>query len=159
MYIDPYSVPDDTVRAQLCLDLSETLGINGDSLMKKLQMTKYRYLVIAKQVEYDRKEKVVEIKKKKYEYVKDGKKQYAYGSSMVGIDPDVKRYYPNGNLASHIIGYTNSEGNGQAGASSTITIFFRAYPAERSRQRMPTAERCRSNMRLFTMRQTVKSSS
>ena len=50
VYIDPYSVPDDTVRAQLCLDLSETLGINGDSLMKKLQMTKYRYLVIAKQV-------------------------------------------------------------------------------------------------------------
>ena len=89
VYIDPYSVPDDNVRAQLCLDLSEALDINGDTLMKKLQMTKYRYLVIAKQVEYDNKEKVVEIKKKKYEYTKDGKKQYAYGSSMVGIDPDV----------------------------------------------------------------------
>ena len=89
VYIDPYSVPDDSVRADLCSDLSNALGINGDTLMKKLKMTKYRYLVIAKQVEYDNKEKVVEIKKKKYEYTQDGKKQYAYGSSMVGIDPDV----------------------------------------------------------------------
>ena len=131
VYIDPYSVPDDNVRAQLCLDLSEALDINGDTLMKKLQMTKYRYLVIAKQVEYDNKEKVVEIKKKKYEYTKDGKKQYAYGSSMVGIDPDVKRYYPNGNLASHIIGYTNSEGNGQAGIELYYNSILSGIPGRK----------------------------
>ena len=131
VYIDPYSVPDDSVRADLCSDLSNALGINGDTLMKKLKMTKYRYLVIAKQVEYDNKEKVVEIKKKKYEYTQDGKKQYAYGSSMVGIDPDVKRYYPNGNLASHIIGYTNSEGNGQAGIELYYNSILSGIPGRK----------------------------
>ena len=131
VYIDPYSVPDDSVRADLCSDLSNALGINGDTLMKKLKMTKYRYLVIAKQVEYDNKEKVVEIKKKKYEYTQDGKKQYAYGSAMVGIDPDVKRYYPNGNLASHIIGYTNSEGNGQAGIELYYNSILSGIPGRK----------------------------
>lgn len=131
VYIDPYSVPDDNVRADLCSDLSNALGINGDTLMKKLKMTKYRYLVIAKQVEYDNKEKVVEIKKKKYEYTQDGKKQYAYGSAMVGIDPDVKRYYPNGNLASHIIGYTNSEGNGQAGIELYYNSILSGIPGRK----------------------------
>lgn len=131
VYIDPYSVPDDNVRADLCRDLSNALGINGDTLMKKLKMTKYRYLVIAKQVEYDNKEKVVEIKKKKYEYTQDGKKQYAYGSAMVGIDPDVKRYYPNGNLASHIIGYTNSEGNGQAGIELYYNSILSGIPGRK----------------------------
>ena len=131
VYIDPYSVPDDNVRADLCSDLSNALGINGDTLMKKLKMTKYRYLVIAKQVEYDNKEKVVEIKKKKYEYTQDGKKQYAYGSSMVGIDPDVKRYSPNGNLASHIIGYTNSEGNGQAGVELYYNSILSGIPGRK----------------------------
>ncbi len=131
VYIDPYSVPDDSVRADLCSDLSNALGINGDTLMKKLKMTKYRYLVIAKQVEYDNKEKVIEIKKKKYEYTQDGKKQYAYGSAMVGIDPDVKRYYPNGNLASHIIGYTNSEGNGQAGIELYYNSILSGIPGRK----------------------------
>ena len=131
VYIDPYSVPDDSVRADLCRDLSNALGINGDTLMKKLKMTKYRYLVIAKQVEYDNKEKVVEIKKKKYVYGKEGEEQYAYGSAMVGIDPDVKRYYPNGNLASHIIGYTNSEGNGQAGIELYYNSILSGIPGRK----------------------------
>ena len=131
VYIDPYSVPDDSVRADLCSDLSNALGINGDTLMKKLKMTKYRYLVIAKQVEYDNKEKVVEIKKKKYVYGKEGEEQYAYGSAMVGIDPDVKRYYPNGNLASHIIGYTNSEGNGQAGIELYYNSILSGIPGRK----------------------------
>lgn len=131
VYIDPYSVPDDSVRADLCRDLSNALGINGDTLMKKLKMTKYRYLVIAKQVEYDNKEKVVEIKKKKYVYGKKGEEQYAYGSAMVGIDPDVKRYYPNGNLASHIIGYTNSEGNGQAGIELYYNSILSGIPGRK----------------------------
>lgn len=53
---------------------------------------------------------------------------------MVGIDPDVQRYYPNGNLASHIIGYTNSEGNGQAGIELYYNSILSGIPAERSPQ-------------------------
>ncbi len=115
VYIDPYSVQDDTVRAELCKDLSEALDIDGDRLMRQLQKTHMRYIVIAKQVEYETKEKVAALKKKIYTYKKDGKDAVFVGGSAIGIDPDVKRYYPNGKLASHVIGYTNSSGLGQAG--------------------------------------------
>ena len=50
---------------------------------------------------------------------------------MVGIDPDVKRYYPNGNLASHIIGYTNSEGNGQAGIELYYNSILSGIPGRK----------------------------
>ena len=157
VYIDPYSVPDDSVRADLCRDLSNALGINGDTLMKKLKMTKYRYLVIAKQVEYDNKEKVVEIKKKKYVYGKKGEEQYAYGSAMVGIDPDVKRYYPNPPAISSAT--QTPRATVRRASSYIITASSRVSPAERSPQRMPTAGQCRFSMRLFMMRRTGRSSS
>lgn len=121
VFVDPKSVPNEAVRANLCKDLSEILDVSGDQIMSKLQKTGYRYLVVARQVEYDTKQKIVEIKQKKY-YL-DGNQnrsegddgEYTVGSLMVGIDPDVKRYYPNGSLASQLIGYTNSSGSGQAG--------------------------------------------
>ena len=36
-------------------------------------------------------------------------------SSIIGIDPDVKRYYPYSSLASTVIGFTGSDGDGLAG--------------------------------------------
>ena len=159
VYIDPYSVPDDSVRADLCRDLSNALGINGDTLMKKLKMTKYRYLVIAKQVEYDNKEKVVEIKKKKYVYGKKGEEQYAYGSAMVGIVPMSSATTPTATSPAISSATQTPRATVRRASSYIITAFFRVSPAERSPQRTPTAGRCRSSMRLFTTRRTDRSSS
>ena len=36
-------------------------------------------------------------------------------STIIGIDPDVKRYYPYSSLASTVIGFTGSDGDGLAG--------------------------------------------
>ncbi len=121
VFIDPHSVPNDEVRGWLCKDLSEMLDIDGDTLMNKLKMDKYRYLVIKRRIEYDLKEEVSKFLEKSYTYVvKDEAtgaeyKRKAYVKTMVGIDPDVKRYYPNNGLASHLIGFTEGSDTGQAG--------------------------------------------
>ncbi len=121
VFIDPHSVPNDEVRGKLCKDLSEMLDIDGDKLMEKLKMDKYRYLVIKRRIEYDLKEKVSEFLETSYTYVvKDeatGEEftRKSYVKTMVGIDPDVKRYYPNSGLASHLIGFTEGSDTGQAG--------------------------------------------
>ena len=38
-----------------------------------------------------------------------------YYSSAIGIDPDVKRYYPYGTLASNVIGFTGTDDIGRSG--------------------------------------------
>ncbi|MEG0132615.1 MAG: stage V sporulation protein D [Clostridium sp.] len=41
------------------------------------------------------------------------------------ISPDTKRYYPNGNFASHILGHTNSDGEGLTG----LELYYNKYLA------------------------------
>ena len=65
---------------------------------------RYRYLVSAKQVEYDNKEKVVEIKKKKYEYTQDGKKHIARVAAISAGDDTV------GNLVADAMEKVSNDG-------------------------------------------------
>ena len=39
------------------------------------------------------------------------------------VSPDTKRYYPNENFASHVIGHTNSDGDGLTG----IELYYNKY--------------------------------
>ena len=65
--------------------------------------------------------------------------------------PEQKRQYPNGNLAAHVIGFTNHDGNGQAGIEEIANDYLRGNLAE-------TVEQRDGRGRVFDRNQTVAQS-
>ncbi len=57
----------------------------------------------------------------------DAIKAYTQQNNMMGIviSPDTKRYYPNGNFAAHLLGHTNSDGDGLTG----VELYYNKYLA------------------------------
>ncbi len=101
--------------------LGEIFEIEKEEIKTKiLERTNQKYLVIKAKVEKEQKDKVSEFLKEYIEYYKktsDGKtnSDRVYYSYFVGIETDTKRYYPNGSLASSVIGFTGSEDEGRYG--------------------------------------------
>ncbi len=124
IYIEPHQIPNEEVKNVLCQRLSEILDVSYDSVKAKADLSDKRYLTVKSQVEFATKEQVVNFLKEKVDYTETVKNEdgtvgkvekTVYFSSMVGIDPDVKRYYPCGTLASTILGFTSSDAEGLFG--------------------------------------------
>ncbi len=125
IYIQPYKIPNEEVKNVLCQRLSEILDVSYDSVKAKADQGDLKYLTVKSQVEFETKEQIVNLLKEKIDYsytVKNEEEgtseiinKSVYFSSMVGIDPDVKRYYPCGTLASTILGFTSSDTEGLFG--------------------------------------------
>lgn len=62
--------------------------------------------------------------------IADGIKKYSEEMSLRGlvISPDTKRYYPNGSFAAHILGHTNSDGEGLTGIELQYNKFLAGVP-------------------------------
>ena len=104
VYINPSEIKDDAQANLIASGLSEIFGdVDAETILKKIGNRKYSYVKIKDKIAYNIKSKVVEFRKENDLY------------SVIGIDPDTKRYYPFGNFASTIIGMTNSDNNGRAG--------------------------------------------
>ena len=86
--------------------LSQILGVDADSVRTKAEKTKTGYQKIAGEVETDVKEALEA-------YIDENKENKL--STIIGIDPDTKRYYPYSSFASTIIGFTNSDDQGVGG--------------------------------------------
>lgn len=144
VYVDPSEVPDEKVRNELGSDLAKALNLKKEDVMKALNKKEGKYYVIKKNVEYEEKEKVLDILQKDYTYIPQRKDEEqeekslirkvldifkkkdeneeqkikevpVKGRAMANIEEDSKRYYPNKTLAANVLGYTNSDGNGGAG--------------------------------------------
>lgn len=104
VYINPSEIKDDAQANLIASGLSEIFGdVDAETILKKIGNRKYSYVKIKDKIAYNIKSKVVEFRKENDLY------------SVIGIDPDTKRYYPFGNFASTVIGMTNSDNNGRAG--------------------------------------------
>lgn len=124
VYIRPNQIENEDFKNDLCRKLSEITGVDLESIKDKADKNHYSYLVVKRQVEYEEKEKIAELLTKAYEYtvheessdgtVKSSTKKIYY-SSAIGVDPDVKRYYPYGTLASNLIGFTGADDIGRSG--------------------------------------------
>ena len=144
VYVDPSEVPNDKVRNELGEDLAKALKLEKEDVMAALNKKEGKYYVIKTDVEYEEKEKVLEILKKDYKYIPEKKdetkKEKSFlkkildlfkkkdeseddkpheisvkGRAMANIEEDSKRYYPNKSLAANVLGYTNNDGRGGAG--------------------------------------------
>lgn len=106
VYINPSQIKNDTQKELVVNGLSEILGVDADSVRTKAEKTKTGYQKIAGEVETDVKEALEA-------YIDENKDNKL--STIIGIDPDTKRYYPYSSFASTIIGFTNSDDQGVGG--------------------------------------------
>lgn len=98
--VDPKFLQDEKVDIA-AERLSQILELDYDAVYAKITKNS-QYEIIAKQVEKDKADEV---------------RQMVAEEKMVGITivPDTKRYYPQGNLASNLIGFTGTDGGGLEG--------------------------------------------
>lgn len=124
VYIKPNNIENEDFKNDVCRKLSEITGVELEDIKDKADKNHYAYLVVKRQIEFEEKEKVSNLLNQYYEYTvhkenADGTmesvKKKIYYSSAVGIDPDVKRYYPYGTLASNLIGFTGTDDIGRSG--------------------------------------------
>ena len=106
VYINPSQIKDDTQKELVVNGLSRILGVDADSVRTKAEKTKTGYQKIAGEVETDVKEALEA-------YIDEHSDNKL--STIIGIDPDTKRYYPYSSFASTIIGFTNSDDQGVGG--------------------------------------------
>ena len=103
IYISPAEIERGHEDAEaIAKGLSEILGVDYETILKRAQNTKSWYEVVARKVEPEVSEKVREFKA-------EG------GYTGIKIEADTKRYYPNGSLASHVIGFVGLENKGLGG--------------------------------------------
>jgi len=91
--------------------LAEILSMDKDSIMKKLT-TKSRYEIIQRQIDKETGDKI-------RQWTKENK------ISGIYVDEDTKRFYPNNNLAAHVIGFTGIDNQGLSGIELTMDKYLR----------------------------------
>lgn len=130
IYINPSKVADDTQKELIVRGLCEIVGADEEDVRKKLEKTNTNYQKIAGEVETD-------VKDALKAYINENKD--AKLSTVIGIDPDTKRYYPYSSFASTIIGFTDSDDKGVGGIEmqydDTLTgVSGRVITAKNARQ-------------------------
>lgn len=97
--------------------LSEVLGKDRDEILKKLKKEKSKYELIEKKVDKDKSDKIRDwIKEKEI--------------SGVYLEEDSKRFYTGGNLAAHVIGFTNSDNEGIYGVERAMNEYLKGKPGK-----------------------------
>ncbi len=86
-------------RARIATELSELLDMDYESVLEKVSDTKKNEIVLKRKVERDTVDKMIALKL----------------GSGVGTGIDTKRYYPNGELFSQLLGFTTVDNVGQSG--------------------------------------------
>lgn len=103
IYISPAEiVMYDEDPALIASELSRILGVDYSKILDMTRDTKSWYKTVARRVEQEVSDQVREFKT-------DNK------LNGVKIEPDSKRYYPYGSLASHVIGFVGYENTGLSG--------------------------------------------
>lgn len=90
-------------REGIAKGLSDILGVDYEKTLEQVSKTSSYYEKIGSPIEID-------TAKKLREFIKEN----GYGS-VVGLDETTKRYYPNNNLASTVIGFVGTDNQGLGG--------------------------------------------
>lgn len=105
VYITPRDIESDEERQLIASGLSEILGLDYEKVYEQTKKSTY-YEKVASAIEKTTADEVrTFISEKKI-------------GSMVGLDETTKRYYPNDNLASTVIGFVGTDNQGLSGLES-----------------------------------------
>ncbi len=109
VFIAPRVIAETSKREELMYDaliadgLCDILGVDREHIMEQTTYTKYLDRTLARDVDEETAEQV-----RKFISTNDLE-------NMVFLQAGTKRYYPNGSLACHVLGFTGSDGSGQYG--------------------------------------------
>ncbi len=106
VYINPSKIKTDTQKSLIVDGLSEILEIDRETVLKKAERTSSGYEKIIGKIDQSTKDQISS-------YISEHSAEKL--STIIGIDPDTKRYYPLGSFASSIVGFTGSEDTGRSG--------------------------------------------
>ena len=97
-------------------ELAELLGMKTENVLSKIQK-KSSYEVIAKRVNNE---------------VGDKVRQWGINNEINGlyVDEDSQRFYPNKNLASHVLGFTGTDNQGLDGIEAVMDKYLKGVPGK-----------------------------
>lgn len=98
-----------TVKHLIAENLSSILDVEYETLEKQMEKTGSYYVIIKRKVEKPEADKI-------RKFIADNK-DYKL-SNYIGLDVSTKRYYPNDNLASVVLGFVGDDNQGLAGIES-----------------------------------------
>ncbi|MBR5495952.1 MAG: hypothetical protein IKV58_01030, partial [Oscillospiraceae bacterium] len=117
VYIAPNEMKglDDLEKDSIATILSEKLEVDKEQITTKIQKSDSKYQ---------------EIKRKVEKPVKDEIQAYMLENDLVGVHygEDSKRYYPYGNFASSVIGFTGTDNNGLYGIEAKYDKYLAGTP-------------------------------
>ena len=103
VYVNPSKITPEN-KAKVVNGLVEILEIDGEKLSADIDKNaSYGYLKVKSQIEHSQQSALKE-------YISENGL-----ANIICIDPDTKRYYPNSSLASTVLGFTGTDGNGLYG--------------------------------------------
>jgi len=120
--VETITINPDTVRKSnkdidlVASGLAEILDLQKETILKKINK-KTQYEIIKQKVDKEIGTKVREWKK-------------ANDIKGIYIDEDTKRFYPNGNLAAHVIGFTNIDNDGIDGVEKMMEQYLKGIPGK-----------------------------
>jgi len=122
------------IMTAISKDIAPLINSTPEAVLSKLKLTRYGALTLRSQAEKPMSDAVSQylfgkrrteteprIEPTGYKYTKVEEKPHKeyestfYASSVIGLDPDTKRYYPKGSFASTLIGFTGAGDEGRAG--------------------------------------------
>jgi stage V sporulation protein D (sporulation-specific penicillin-binding protein) len=114
IYVSPANIKDDKQKNMLADDLSKISGISRDTLYQKM-CKKTGYEILKSKIE-----------KPEADLVRSYIKEKSLG--CIGLVEDSKRYYPFGNFAAQVIGFTGSDNQGLAGIEQQYDTVLKGVP-------------------------------
>lgn len=124
--VSPAYIKNESERNAIADNLSKILSIDRGTVYKQIN-NKSKYVVIAKQVAKPQADAITQFMQKK-------------NIGCIGLTQDSKRYYPFGNFASQLIGFTGSDGQGLAGVESQYDSTLKGIPGKSIAERTATGQ-------------------
>lgn len=106
VYINPSKIKTDKQKTLIVDGLSQILDVDREAVLKKAERSTSGYEKIIGKIDQAKKDELSA-------YISEHSSDKL--STIIGIDPDTKRYYPFGSFASSIVGFTGSEDVGRSG--------------------------------------------
>ena len=107
VYIVPSKIESEEQMELTVEGLSTILEMDAETVRKKASHSQYNYVSVKEGVENDTKNALAA-------FIDEHREDQAL-HTIIGFDPDTKRYYPYNNFASSVIGFTGSDDEGRAG--------------------------------------------
>ncbi|MCD8026094.1 MAG: PASTA domain-containing protein [Clostridiales bacterium] len=116
----PAYFSSDEQREYVAEELSEILGLDYDNVYEKTQQNSY-YVIVKRKIESDVREEILE-------FIERLEDKYEGSSKIIQLLDDYKRYYPQNDLASCVIGFTGSDEQGLEGIEYEYDDYLSGTP-------------------------------